>query len=349
MNPSFDYVARAEKRLYQNPETPDTKNQSLKNVKVAHFLKVLDKCGIQPSVVIQVSDFFRHLIRRNRRLGTITSYYHGTKRFLLFMKHLGINRIEFVNRDHLGAYIEFLQDQGLKPSSINTHLRGLYMFLGFLIEKDLINPEIMARKYRLRMPDELPKAIDPEDIKQLLSVLDTPRERALILVLLRTGMRIGELLETKVVDINLSEKKICIYQAEKNYEGRVVYLSDDACSALKVWLRKRNTTREYIFYGSGERKRLSYAQARKLFVKYIQKASLESKGYTLHCLRHTFASELLNAGMRLECLQILLGHQNIEMTRRYARLTDITRRHEYYKAMDIIERGEIDGYYRFDN
>jgi site-specific recombinase XerD len=69
----------------------------------------------------------------------------------------------------------------------------------------------------------------------------------------------------------------------------------------------------------------------------------------LHCLRHTFASEMLNAGMRLECLQPLLGHSNIEVTRRYARLTDRTREEEYFRAMEVIERGEIDGDYRLDS
>ena len=58
------------------------------------------------------------------------------------------------------------------------------------------------------------------------------------------------------------------------------------------------------------------------------------------------ASELLNAGMHLECLQKLLGHQDIEMTGRYARLTDRTRREEYFRAMERIEKGEIDGNYR---
>ena len=61
--------------------------------------------------------------------------------------------------------------------------------------------------------------------------------------------------------------------------------------------------------------------------------------------RHTFASELLNAGMRLEVLQQLLGHQDIEVTRRYARLTDKTREEEYFRAMAIIEKGGIDGDY----
>ena len=80
-------------------------------------------------------------------------------------------------------------------------------------------------------------------------------------------------------------------------------------------------------------------------MRCIQKAGLEQKGYTVHCLGHTFASELLNAGMRLECLQQLMGHQDIEVTRRYARLTDTTRAEEYFRAMAIIEKGEINGQY----
>ena len=94
--------------------------------------------------------------------------------------------------------------------------------------------------------------------------------------------------------------------------------------------------------------RLCYEAARAMFISYIDKAGLAHKGYTLHCLRHTYASELLNAGMPLQCLQELLGHHSIEMTRRYARLTDSTRREAYYQAMAIIEAGEINGHYRFD-
>ena len=86
-----------------------------------------------------------------------------------------------------------------------------------------------------------------------------------------------------------------------------------------------------------------------MFHNSIARAGLSQRGYTLHCLRHTFASELLNAGMRLECLQQLLGHSNIEMTRRYARLTDNTRKEEYFKAMKIIERGQLNGHYRCDH
>jgi site-specific recombinase XerD len=85
-----------------------------------------------------------------------------------------------------------------------------------------------------------------------------------------------------------------------------------------------------------------------MFCKYLRKADLSHKGYTLHSLRHTNASSLLNAGIPLECLKELLGHTSVEMTRRYAKLTNKTREKEYFKAMSKIERGEIDGYYKLD-
>jgi integrase/recombinase XerD len=81
-----------------------------------------------------------------------------------------------------------------------------------------------------------------------------------------------------------------------------------------------------------------------MFCKYLKKAGLEGKRYTLHCLRHTNASALLNAGMPLECLRELLGHTSVEVTRRYARLASRTREKEYFKAMAKIEKEETDGY-----
>jgi integrase len=157
-------------------------------------------------------------------------------------------------------------------------------------------------------------------------------------------MRIGEVLRLNVRDLDVRERKIHIYEGEKNCLGRVVYLSDDALMALKLWLGKRNPETEYLFPGL-QHKHLGYTQARNIFVKYIWAAGLQHKGYMIHSLRHTFASELLNAGMRLECLQLLLGHRDIEMTRRYARLTDKSREEEYFRAMAIIEQGGIHGAY----
>jgi integrase/recombinase XerD len=216
-----------------------------------------------------------------------------------------------------------------------------------LVEEGTLHPDVLGRRIRLKLPESLPRAINPDDLRQILSLIWDVRDRAMILVLLRTGMRIGELLDTKVSDVNLKERQITILKGVKNRRGRIVYLSDDACAALKLWLKKRDTNEPYLFYGRGMK--LSYGTARWIFLEYLRKAHLAHKGYSLHSLRHTFASELLNAGMRLECLQELLGHDSIEVTRRYARLTDKTREEEYFRAMEIIERGEIGGNYRLDS
>ena len=91
---------------------------------------------------------------------------------------------------------------------------------------------------------------------------------------------------------------------------------------------------------------MSYGTAQSIFGRRLRAAGLVRKGYTLHCLRHTFASELLSAGMPRESLQILTGHSNIEVTRMYARLTNKALEKDYFQAMQIIERGDIDGSYR---
>ena len=151
-------------------------------------------------------------------------------------------------------------------------------------------------------------------------------------------MRIGELLNVAVSDIHFLEKKIILYVGEKNYEGRTVYYSADAKKALKSWLSLRDPERQYLFY-SHSRHNISYVSAWLVMKKAIEAAGLTGKGYSLHSLRHTFATDMLNAGLRLEVLQQLLGHRSIEVTLRYARLSDTTREVEYFKAMTAIENG----------
>jgi len=295
-----------------------------------------------------VDDYLRHQYRRNFKLNTLRGSLAACELFLTYLKGQGKTEICEINRQDLEGFVEHEMDRGLSIVTVRTRLVCVYAFLRFLHERDVVGAELLVKRIKLRLPDPLPKAINPDDVRTLLSALDDIRDRAMILVLLRTGMRIGELLGTRIGDVNLPERKIAIWEAEKNSVGRMVCISDDAGSALEAWFRKRDPEKPLVFYGQG-RSCLTYQGARAVFVKYLKKAGLCHKGYTLHCLRHTFASEALNAGMRLEAVQVLLGHSNAEVTRRYARLTDKTREREYFKAMEIIQKGEIDGDYRLDS
>lgn len=286
-----------------------------------------------------VESYLRYLTRRNRKPKTLHSRYGAIVLFLGMIRDNGRTRLEEITRKDIEAFIEHEQDRGNKITTIRTKLVSVQAFLRYLMEEEIVSADIFSRRIRLRLPERLPKAIDPEDLQKFLSVIKGTRDRAMILILLRTGMRIGELLNTKVMDVHIKERKIEIYEGEKNRLGRVVYLSADALSALRKWLKERDTWEEYLIYSPSEKAdTMSYSTARLIFHKYIAKAGLAHKGYSLHTLRHTFATELLNAGMRLECLQVLLGHRSIEETGRYAQLTDKTREEEYFTAMSRIER-----------
>ena len=325
-------------------------NLNLKNESKKCLIRVLQR--LENKNLIGKKHIQQYLInqyRHNLRPNTISSTFISIVQFATFLKKSGKDQIGTITRNDLSAFVELMQDRGLKPRSVKTRLGALSAFLRVLIEKEVIDPKVLKNKMRIKLPESLPKAIDPDDVKLLLLVIEKVCDQAMILLLLRTGMRIGELLRTKLVDINIKESKLEIFEAQKNRVGRVVYLSDDAKAALNGWLEKRDPQKEYLFYSPRKNDKLGYTACRAMFAKYLQKAALDFRGYTLHCLRHTFASELLNAGMRLECLQQLLGHSSIEMTRRYARLTDNTRKEEYFKAMSKIEKGEINGHYRLDS
>ena len=289
-----------------------------------------------------VEQYLRHKYRRNCKSNTLRQAATSLVQFLSFFASRGNRVLEQLSRKDIEAFVEALQGRGLKPTTVNTRLRNVYAFVRYLIiEYRGFDWGLMERKVKLKLPDRLPRAIEPQHLDQLLAAIDNCRDHALILLLLRTGMRIGELLNSKVEDIDLYEQKILIYQSDKTCVGRVVYYSEDANQALLAWLRVRDPLKQHLFYGRGD-KPLSYEAARSILHKYLQKAGLQYSGYSLHCLRHTFATDLLNATMPLECLRELLGHSSMEITRRYARLSDKTREQEYFRAMERILKGECD-------
>ncbi len=291
----------------------------------------------------QVFNYLRQGWQMNLKPNSLQQRFKSIELFLVFCASLGKSRLEEIVREDLERFVEHEQDRGTQITSTKTRLKHVLAFIRFLADQDIVSGRILKPKIKLKLPDVLPRAINPDDVWQLLSVIKNIRDRAMILVLLRTGMRIGELLNTRISDLDFRDRKIHIYEGEKNALGRVVYLSDDALFALKLWLSKREPGNEFIFYGKEKNKPLGYSTARIHFLRYQKKAGLLNKKYTIHSLRHTFATELLNAGMRLECLQQLLGHYHIEMTRRYARLTDKSREEEYFRAMALIEQGGING------
>jgi len=287
-----------------------------------------------------VKEYLRQMYRRNCKARTICSTATSLIFFLRVVKSLDKAHLELITRRDIEDFVEREQDRGIKITTVRFRLSGVYSFLRYLSAIKMVTPDLLERKIRLKLPRHLPRAMPAEDSARLLAALEDTRDKAMVLMLLRTGMRIGELCNLLVNDVDLVERTVKIYEGEKNNIGRVVYISADACKALSEWMRQRNHKKSYLFYGL--KGPLGYSICRERFKRVLQKAGLADKGYTLHCLRHTFATDLLNAGMRLEYLQQLLGHSNIEVTRIYAKLSDASRQKEYFRAMTMIEQGDND-------
>jgi integrase/recombinase XerD len=322
----------------RNTFSPQLINSANKKRRIVHLWCSRLAASELPGADLAVEYLYGKYIK-NLSVSTIQQAGRIILYFLRFLARDGTT-IRALTRQNISAFVQYEQDRGLKPASVVNHLRALYAFIVLLVEQGVLPDIIMQNKIRIKLPDALPRAIPQEDIEQLLEAVISARDKALILLLLRTGMRIGELLEVKLSDISFSERKILIYLGEKNYQGRAVYYSEDAEHALQQWLKTRAKNSDNLFPGRSGRSSICYMTARCVMQRTLGRAGLADKGYSLHCLRHTFATDMLNAGMRLEVLQQILGHQEIEMTMRHARMTDPTREHEYFKAMERIEQGD---------
>lgn len=285
--------------------------------------------------------YILHKFRNNCKQNTIRNAHISIVKLLKFIQSHNRQEFETLKRSDIEAFVEYEQDRGQSPGTLSTRLVCLYAFIRFLVDDGVLDRELLKRKIHIKLPKRLPKSIEPDDEDRILAQIDNVRDNALIRLLLRTGMRIGELLNTEMEDISLEGQLIRIYESDKTSIGRVVYFNNDAAEALYHWLMKRDYWKKHLFHSRRDQS-ISYTAAWHIFKKYVDKAGLSHKGITLHCLRHTYATNLLNAGIPIEVLRDLLGHQNLVHTRRYARLTDKTRKEEYFKTMAIIEGKKTD-------
>ena len=178
-------------------------------------------------------------------------FFHLDHALSPVLQEQGKSDIKNIQRDDLEAFIEHEQDRGMNISTVRTKIACIIAFLHFLMEQDILSSAVLKRRIRLKLPETLPRAMNPKDVKKFVSIIDHTRDRALILLLLRTGIRIGEALALTMNDIDLEDRKIHLFEGEKNSMGRVVYVSNDALFGLKRWFRYRDKEKNFIFYGKG--------------------------------------------------------------------------------------------------
>ncbi len=247
--------------------------------------------------------------------------------------------VEEVTNKKILEYIDVLSRKGLQAKSINCYLDGIRGFYVYLRDEEGIRiPNPVKRGYSLRLPRPLPRYLRDEEVGRLFEVIIKPRDRAIFMLMLRCGLRLEEVANLTVGDLDLKQRKIIVAKG-KGGKGRVVYISNDALEALVRYLRVRismKTRRLFLVEkGTCSGKGISARGIRKRMECYAGKARLK---VCCHQLRHTMATQLLNADADLVTIQDLLGHTRIKTTQRYCTVSNLKVQRDYFKAMEEVMR-----------
>ena len=250
-----------------------------------------------------------------------------------------------MNRQHLekiDVYIDHLHRKRMNPASINLYLviiRVFYDYLRYEERVDLTNP--VKRNRRLRVPKPLPRSLRDQEVERLFGVIKGKRDIAMFKLMLRCGLRVEEVSNLSLGDIDLKRRRIIVQQG-KGGKGRVVYISDDAHDALVAYLKIRSHYRvKKVFLvekGTYKGQPISVRGIQKRIEYYAKKTGLK---VSCHRLRHTMATQLLNAEAEVETIQDLLGHNWITTTQRYCKVSNLKVQRDYFKAMrNVLQRSE---------
>jgi len=281
-----------------------------------------------------VVQYRRFLKRRNCSANTVKNYMHTLRQFILWVN---IPIEHHVMGKKILGYIDHLRGRRLHPKTINCHLDSIRGFYNYLIyEEDLKIDNPVKRNYNLRLPRPLPRYLRDEDVPRLFAHIKNYRDRAIFMLMLRCGLRLEEVANLTIPAIDLRRSQLFIYDG-KGGKDRVVYMSSDAFKALSTYLKKRPSLRvKKVFLvekGSYQGRPLSMRGIQKRMEYYAKKAGLK---VSCHQLRHTMATQLLNADADLVIIQDLLGHNQIRTTQRYCKVSNLKVQRDYHRAIDKV-------------
>jgi site-specific recombinase XerD len=280
-----------------------------------------------------IVNYRRFLKRRNFSPHTIKNYLNILRHFVLWVNV----PIEAVDPRKVAEYTDYLLSKRLKPKTINCHLACIRVFYDYLYyEEDIKLTNPVKRGSSLRVPKPLPRHLRDEEVDALFEVIGKPRDRAMFKVMLRCGLRVQELAHLSVADLDLRRNRIFVRNG-KGGKDRIVYVSKDAHDALVGYLRVREPSRAKRLFlvekGTYKGSPISVRGIQKRMEYYARKAGLKM---SCHHLRHTMATQLLNAEAEVVTIQDLLGHSGISTTERYCTVSNLKVMRDYFKAMEVI-------------
>jgi len=279
---------------------------------------------------------------RNLSLNTASSYRQDVMQFYSFLRSKGLSQKDLTKVDYILArsYLIFLEKRGLSRRSIARKIISCRSFYKYLMRERKVGANPFILLHTPKMEKRLPSFLYIEEVDRILDgpSLDThlgQRDRAIIELLYASGMRISELVNLKVSDLDLGQNEVLVYG--KGAKERIVLIGSFAKQYLQRYMDKgRNhllkgkTTLKYVFINKNSGKLTSRSIER--MIKGYAKVAGITKKVTPHTLRHSFATHLLEGGADLKVVQELLGHSSLSTTQIYTHLTKEKLKKIYDKA-----------------
>lgn len=305
-----------------------------------------------PGWLVQELRRFQHVQQRNWRSARLED---GIRRFwgthlrvwrFLCERH-GVRELADVRRRHVLDFLDHRLSAGYAVSGINADLMTFRSFLIFLQEQGYAVPQALLRIRGLQQPDPLPKFLTDEQVRLLRDEFeqcaaeerdyrhhrDALLDRAAFYLMWQSALRLGEVEDLRLEDLDLAGRKLIVRQS-KGMKDRAVPMTDTTVRALQEYLvvRGPGPTDHVLLYRN--------QPVCKDLIRSRLKAAGSRVGVKVspHRLRHTSATQLLNAGCRVTSIQKLLGHRSLNTTMTYARVHDRTVADDYYGAMEQVER-----------
>ena len=283
---------------------------------------------MEPTELIR---YRRSLKRKNYSAHTVKNYVNILDQF---MRWVTVPLPE-VTRKEIGVYVDYLFRNRRTPKTITCHLQTIRLFFDYLMNEEKISMVNPVTRISLRLPKPLPRHLKDEQVTRLFGIITDLRDRAMFMLMLRCGLRVEEVAQLSVDAVEYQRRQIFVSNG-KGAKDRVVYMSEDTRFALLAYLAKRSSKARGLFLvqkGPMRGRPLSVRGIQKRIEYYARKSGLN---VSCHRLRHTMATQLLNADADLATIQDLLGHGQITTTQRYCRVANLKVQRDYYKAMEVV-------------
>ena len=255
-----------------------------------------------------------------RKLGRHSQRSHlsSCERFATFLERSP----ETATADDIRRFQLFLIESGASICNRNRIMTGVR----FLFRVTLRRHDLAAEIYHLKEPQKVPVVMSQDEIMRLLAMAANLKVRAMLSLAYGCGLRASEVVRLRVGDIDSAQSIIRIVQA-KGRKDRNVMLPTDIRGLLRRWWKERPRRQDrdvapaerWLFPGRNAGQPLTTRQFARLFQETVEKAGI-TKPVTLHSLRHSFATHLLERGVDIRVIQALLGHDKLETTARYTRV-----------------------------